>query len=53
MAAARYGIKKFIEAEFRGAAFGNGLEQTFITLDIGAGTYDVTVIDATVSASGV
>jgi hypothetical protein len=53
MAAARYGIQKFIDAEARGAAFGNGLEQTFITLDIGAGTYDVTVIDATVTASGV
>jgi hypothetical protein len=44
MAAARFGIQKFIDAA--GEAIGAGKQYTFVTLDIGAGTYDVTIIDA-------
>jgi len=47
MAAARFGIQKFIDSA--GEAIGAGRQHTFVTLDIGAGTYDVTIIDAQVT----
>jgi hypothetical protein len=49
LAAARFGVQEYLSAG--GVAAGDAA-RTFITLDIGAGTYDVTVIDTTVTATG-
>ncbi len=49
LAAARFGVQNYLD---RSKIQASGEKRTFVTLDIGAGTYDVTVIETTLSQQG-